>query len=57
LGCASSLKIGAIVTTSKKQGWLKGDSYVNKVVVIMMDSGVSISEVSNFMIFFLVLNE
>jgi hypothetical protein len=57
LDCASSLKIGAILTTSKKQGWLKGVSYVNKVVVIMMDSGVSISEVSNFMIFFLVVNE
>jgi hypothetical protein len=51
-------KVGAIVTTSKKQRWLKGSVYVNKVVIVVMDSGICISELNNFMMyFFFILNE
>jgi hypothetical protein len=49
-GSCRQPKVGAIITTSKKQRWLKGSSYVNKVVIVVMDSEISISEVNNFMI-------
>jgi hypothetical protein len=51
-GSRSEPKVGAIVTTSKKQIWLKGSLYVNKVVIIVIDNGISISELDNFMMFF-----
>ncbi len=45
-------KVGTIVTTSRKQRWLKGSLYVNKVVIVVMDNGISISEVNKYMMFF-----
>jgi hypothetical protein len=44
-------KVDTMVTTSRKQRWLKGSLYVNKVVIILMDSGIHVSEVNNFMMF------